>query len=652
MAVFLAGCSKEDKRVYIESVTIPRTATIEEGQTQKLSATVLPEGITEKYTILWKSSDNTVASVDGNGNIKAVKAGTAKVIAYEQTKQNIKSECEVTVIAKPVEIQTIIFKNAPSEMTEGETFILDWEIAPMNINQPYELVLSTSDKNIATVDITTKKLTAIKKGETMISISAKSRPQVKSEFRLSVKKSDVYNGNAVLGDNINAEELSTYKVVNGNLTVNNLNNLRALNNNLQEISGNLTINVMYSSDIQNLDGLYGLKRIGGKLIIKGGRGGVGGGLLPFLSFEGMNNLESFAGLEMDGIYLYRGFESLKNFKGKSITSIYLREVILGELYDTFKEFESIEAITEGIYIYDCNIGSFEGFENVTVLGDLEIGNSVVKSFKGLEKVTTLKKFRLVDSDGFTSFVGLNNLIHIEYFSLSCLPSYMPGGGGQYYKMSRSFEKLQSFEGLEKLESIGEFYFSFSGAENINEDRTSMPFKSFISFKGLDNVRKMNSLQILIGHVYSKYIGTFGSFKSLEGFNSLREVSNLFRIKISGAVYEPQAFFILKSLDEFKNLEKIGGLFHLECSGSSFTNLGGFSKLVSVGEDMIISNNPQLNDINGLKNLTTLGGNMKITNNPKLNDFKVLKDLFSKNDNIIFTATGNGSNPTKYQIIND
>ena len=89
MAVFLIGCSKEDKRVYIESVTIPRIATIEEGQTQKLSTTVLPEGITEKYTILWKSSDNAVASVDGNGNIKAVKAGTAKVTAYEQTKHQV-----------------------------------------------------------------------------------------------------------------------------------------------------------------------------------------------------------------------------------------------------------------------------------------------------------------------------------------------------------------------------------------------------------------------------------------------------------------------------------------------------------------------------------------------------------------------------------
>lgn len=190
VALVTVGCSKEDRRVYLESISIPRTITIEEGQSQKLSVSVLPNGITEEYTILWKYSDNTIASVDKNGNVKAIKAGTTTIIAYEKTKQNIKSECEITVTAKPVKIHSVSFVEAPSSLIEEESTTLIVEVAPENINQPYQLEYASSQTEVATID-NTGNLTAIKAGKTTISVYVKDNSQVKDEFELTVMEKTI-----------------------------------------------------------------------------------------------------------------------------------------------------------------------------------------------------------------------------------------------------------------------------------------------------------------------------------------------------------------------------------------------------------------------------------------------------------------------------
>lgn len=68
-----------------------------ETESFKLSATVLPDKSTEE--VFWKSSKESVAYVDNNGNVTALKAGKAKITAY--TKSGIKSSCTITVEKVP-----------------------------------------------------------------------------------------------------------------------------------------------------------------------------------------------------------------------------------------------------------------------------------------------------------------------------------------------------------------------------------------------------------------------------------------------------------------------------------------------------------------------------------------------------------------------
>lgn len=93
--VAIIDIKEETGDTEITSVTLNHsTLTLEAGKTRKLSATVLPTSATDK-TVAWSSSKPDVASVNSNGTVTAIKAGTAVITA---TATNGKSaSCTVTV---------------------------------------------------------------------------------------------------------------------------------------------------------------------------------------------------------------------------------------------------------------------------------------------------------------------------------------------------------------------------------------------------------------------------------------------------------------------------------------------------------------------------------------------------------------------------
>ncbi|HBQ5645152.1 TPA: Ig-like domain-containing protein [Klebsiella variicola] len=67
--------------IAVTGVTVsPTTASIAEGSTQQLNATIAPSNATNQ-AITWTSSDEDVATVNANGLVTAVGAGTATITA-------------------------------------------------------------------------------------------------------------------------------------------------------------------------------------------------------------------------------------------------------------------------------------------------------------------------------------------------------------------------------------------------------------------------------------------------------------------------------------------------------------------------------------------------------------------------------------------
>ena len=73
-----------------------QTLSLTEGDTETLTATVAPDNATNK-DVTWTSSDETVADVDENGKVTAVKEGTATITATSTADATKTASCTVTV---------------------------------------------------------------------------------------------------------------------------------------------------------------------------------------------------------------------------------------------------------------------------------------------------------------------------------------------------------------------------------------------------------------------------------------------------------------------------------------------------------------------------------------------------------------------------
>ena len=95
------GQAEEGSATLVTAITLNKTATtISAGQTETLSVTaVAPDNATDK-TYTWKTSDASKATVDQDGKVTAVAAGTVTIYAEANDGSDVKGNCTVTVSKK------------------------------------------------------------------------------------------------------------------------------------------------------------------------------------------------------------------------------------------------------------------------------------------------------------------------------------------------------------------------------------------------------------------------------------------------------------------------------------------------------------------------------------------------------------------------
>lgn len=140
----------------------PQCMTLLMGQTRKINATIEPEDVTDK-TIIWKSSNESVATVSADGTVTAVSVGVANITA---TCGEVSATCEVTVTLPAATGITLDKENYDGIV--GDMFVLKANILPENAAQ--EVKWETSNADVATVSANGE-VTLVAKGIAIITAS-------------------------------------------------------------------------------------------------------------------------------------------------------------------------------------------------------------------------------------------------------------------------------------------------------------------------------------------------------------------------------------------------------------------------------------------------------------------------------------------------
>jgi len=203
MAIVIVGTnlfSTCDKGVPVTGVTLNKsTLSLEVGGTETLVATVLPAEALIKL-VTWSSSDKSVATVDSEGQVSALKAGKA-TITVTTVDGNKSAVCEVTVTDKTIAVTGVTLNKSTLSLEVGSSETLVATVQPDNATNK-NVTWSSSDKSVATVDAGGK-LSALKAGKTTITVTTEDGGK-SAVCEVTVKEATI----AVTGVTLNKSTLS------------------------------------------------------------------------------------------------------------------------------------------------------------------------------------------------------------------------------------------------------------------------------------------------------------------------------------------------------------------------------------------------------------------------------------------------------------
>lgn len=166
--------------VTVTDVTLSKSSlSLKVGEEAELTATVVPATVATK-TVKWKSNDETIATVDKDGKVKALAVGSTKITV---TADNNGETATCTVRVSKVGVTGITLNAVSGSLKKGASVTLKATVAPENATNQ-DITWSTSNDKVATVENGVVK--AIGKGSAVITVTSADNTAVTATYRVTV----------------------------------------------------------------------------------------------------------------------------------------------------------------------------------------------------------------------------------------------------------------------------------------------------------------------------------------------------------------------------------------------------------------------------------------------------------------------------------
>ena len=147
---FINVKEEEAPFVAIEQLILsPTNLRLKKEDASFISATVLPSNASNQ-SLLWKSDDENVVVVDGNGEVKAVGVGYTTITATTTDGSNLSATCSVEVYEPTILVTSITITPNIIVGKPGENIQLTIEVAPKDATDK-SVTLSSENPGIASV---------------------------------------------------------------------------------------------------------------------------------------------------------------------------------------------------------------------------------------------------------------------------------------------------------------------------------------------------------------------------------------------------------------------------------------------------------------------------------------------------------------------
>ena len=196
-------------KIHITSINFDKSKlSLSKGGSYTLKTIFNPNNTTEDKTLVWSSSNTSVATVS-NGKVSAINYGTSEVCASLKSNSNIK-KC-ITVDVPLINITGINLSKTSVTLTVGGSTTLNASVVPSNATGDKSIVWSSNNEAIAKVS--NGKISAIKAGSAQICAMLKTNANIKKCATVKV--------NAKTSTNADLEKFKKYLLNEGYEKVSN-----------------------------------------------------------------------------------------------------------------------------------------------------------------------------------------------------------------------------------------------------------------------------------------------------------------------------------------------------------------------------------------------------------------------------------------------